>query len=117
MEFLKENAKKFLELAEECFERKDYKLVMFFVDQFFQLGLKYLLMRRYGEFPKSHSLKLLFQLTRDDKTMDFYRKNSDILREIELAYVASRYFDVDYSERVASRSLKLAKEFLTVMED
>ena len=70
----------------------------------------------FREFPKTHNLKVLFELTEDEKLTEFYRNNVDLLREIELSYVASRYFDVEYSKNVAEKSLNLAKKFLKVVE-
>ncbi len=111
MEFLKRNALKFLDEAEEAFEKKDYGFTMFFVDQFFQLILKYILYRKYGEYPKTHSLKYLFELTRDGELIGYYRSNLDLFREVELSYIASRYMDIEYSENVARRALNLARDF------
>ncbi len=116
MEFLKRNALKFLKKAEESFEEGDYNFTMFFVEQFFQLALKYFLYEKYGDFPRTHSLKALFELAKDEKLTRFYEENMDLLREVELSYVASRYFDVEYSENVAERSLKLAKKFAEVLK-
>ncbi len=116
MEFLKKNALKFLQEAEDSFARGDYSFTMFFVEQFFQLMLKYLLYRRYGDFPRTHSLKTLFDLTKDENLQKFYRDNLDLVRDIELSYIASRYMDVDYSEAVARKALNLAKRFLELVE-
>lgn len=111
MEFLKRRATRFLELAEEMVQRGDYIMAMFFIEQFFQLSLKYLLYVKYGEFPKTHSLKMLLELMKDDRFTEFYRENLDLIRDIELSYVASRYFDVEYSEASVKRALDLAKKF------
>ncbi|QOJ79012.1 HEPN domain-containing protein [Infirmifilum lucidum] len=115
MEFLRGNALKFLGLAEEMLERGDYGLAMFFVEQFFQLSLKYVLYRKYGDFPKTHSLRILFELTKEERYTEFYRENLDLLREIKLSHVASRYFDVEYSEGVARRAVGLARRFREVV--
>lgn len=112
MEFLKKNALKFLEEAREAFGKGDYNLTMFFVEQFFQLSLKYLLYKKYGDFPKTHSLKVLFELTKDKSLIEYYRENLDLFRDIELSYIASRYLDVEYSDRVARQALSLAENFL-----
>ncbi|WP_156967395.1 HEPN domain-containing protein [Geoglobus ahangari] len=37
-----------------------------------------------------------------------------ILRELELSYVASRYFDVDYSEDVARKGVETVRKFMEV---
>ena len=109
MEFLKRNALKFLSEAEEAFVRRDYSFTMFFVEQFFQLALKYILYKKYGDFLKTHSLRTLFELTRDSSLVSYYRCNLDLFREIELSYIASRYMDVEYSEEVARKALNLAE--------
>ncbi len=70
------------------------------MEQFFQLTLKYLLAKKYGEFPKTHSLKILFELTKDDGL-----------------YIAARYFDVEYTRNVAERCLNLAKKFKELIEN
>ena len=115
MEFLKKNALKFLSEAEESFNKKDYNMTMFFIEQFFQLSLKYVIYKKYGEFPKTHSLKLLFEIIKDENLIKLYRENLDTFREIELSYIASRYLDVEYSERIAKESLELAKRFKEVL--
>ena len=117
MEFLKRKALKFLEKASESFNKKEYEFTMFFIEQFFQLILKYILYKKFGDFPKTHSLRILFELTKDNNLIEFYRQNLDLFREIELAYVASRYFDVEYSENIAKKALDLAKEFLNKFYD
>lgn len=115
MDFLKRNALKFLEEAQESLKRGDYAFTMLFVEQAVQLALKYLLAKRFGDFPKTHSLKLLFELTGDDELMTFYRENVDLIREIELAYIASRYIDVEYTKAVAERALQLAEKLMEVI--
>ena len=114
MEFLKKNAMKFLEKAQESFEKGEYNFTMFFVEQFLQLMLKFFIAKKFGDFPRTHSLKLLFEITENDDFLKFYRENLDVLREIELSYVASRYFDVEYSREIAEKSLSVAKKFLEV---
>ncbi len=116
MEFLKKNALKFLSEAEESFGKKDYNMTMFFIEQFFQLSLKYVLYKKYGEFPKTHNLKLLFEITKDNELIKCYRENIDTFREIELSYIASRYMDVEYTEGVARKSLELAEKFKEVLQ-
>ena len=86
------------------------------MEQFLQLSLKYLIGKKYGDYPKIHNLRSLFELTKDGAFLDFYKQNLDTFREIELSYIASRYLDIEYSPTIAEKSLKLAKEFLGVFE-
>ena len=114
MEFLKKNALKFLIKAEDSFKNGEFNFTMFFIEQFFQLSLKYIISRKYGDFPRTHSLKILFELTKDERLFKFYKENLDVLREIELSYIASRYFDVEYTRKIAENSLRVAEKFLEV---
>ncbi len=112
MEFLKQKAIRFYSKAIESFEKGEYDFAMFFVEQSIQLGLKFLISKKFGEIPKTHSLRILFELA---ELENFYRSNLDVLREIELAYTASRYFDVEYSKQIAERSISIAKKFLELL--
>lgn len=112
MEFLKQKAIRFYSKAVESFEKGEYDFTMFFVEQSIQLGLKFLISKKFGEVPKTRNLRTLFELAELEK---FYRENLDLLREIELAYTASRYFDVEYSKEIAEKSLSIAKRFLNLL--
>lgn len=105
---------KFLKKAEESLKDGEYNFAMFFAEQAIQLMLKYLIAKKFGEFPKTHNLKTLFYLTDDEMLIKFYEDNIDILREPELSYVASRYFDVDYSEDIARRGIEAVRKFMEV---
>ena len=74
--------------------------------------MKYILYKKYGEFPKTRILKMLLELTKDENLIKYYRENLDLFRDIELSYIATRYFDVECSENVVKKSLKLAEDFV-----
>ena len=61
-------------------------------------------------------MDFLFELVRDDELMTFYKENVDLIREIELACIASRYTDVEYTEAVAERALQLAGRLMEVIK-
>jgi len=42
---------------------------------------------------------MLLELLKEEEFNRYYKENLDLFREIELSYIASRYFDVEYSER------------------
>lgn len=46
--------------------------------------------------------------------LKFYKENLDVLRETEPSYIASRYFDVEYSMKIVENSLMVAEKFLDV---
>jgi len=55
-EILRRRAEAFMRHAGEDFDRGDYDLVLFHVEQAVQLYAKYLLYRKLGDFPKTHSI-------------------------------------------------------------
>jgi len=64
-ELLKNRALGFPRDARMDFENRDYDLVLFHIEQFAQLYSKYLLYKRIGDYPKTHSLlRLLSNLAR-----------------------------------------------------
>ena len=78
-EVLRRRALAFLKDAEVDYERGDYDLVLFHVEQFLQLYLKYLLYKRLGDSPKSHSLvRLVKDVARvydSNRLREFYGEN------------------------------------------
>lgn len=59
---LKKRARAFLDSAKADFERGDYDLVLFHVEQFLQLYLKYLLYLKLGDYPKTPSVTRLREI-------------------------------------------------------
>ncbi len=116
MDFIRKNAIKFLEKAEESYRRNEYNFAVFFAEQSLQLFLKYHIGKKYGEFPKTHSLKTLFELTESKSLRSIYHENVDTVRELELSYVASRYMDVEYSQKAAWKCIELVKKVREVIE-
>jgi len=115
MEFLKKNAIKFLKKAEDSYSRNEYNFAVFFAEQALQLSLKFI-GKNYGEFPKTHNLRILFELTDNNDLMNLYSHNVDTVRELELSYVASRYMDVEYSQEIALRCIELVKRVKEVIK-
>ena len=120
MNLLKRRAKAFLESARADYARGDYDLVLFHVEQFLQLYLKYLLYRRIGDYPKTHSLiRLLRDVMRvygDNVLREFYEENMEALYLLEEAYITSRYLPREYDREIAERILGFAKKALEVLE-
>lgn len=117
---LKKRAKAFLEDAEIDFSRNYYDLVLFHVEQFLQLYLKYLLYRKIGDYPKTHSLvrlvKDVYRVYNNDRLRKFYNKNLEVFYLLEEAYISSRYLPRKYDRDIAKRILDFAKKALEVLE-
>lgn len=119
-DFLKRRAKAFLESAQADFTRGSYDLVLFHVEQFLQLYLKYLLYMKIGDFPKTHSvvrlIKDVIKVYNDYRLREFYEENLETLYLLEEAYITSRYLPREYDKDIAKRVLNFAKKVLEVLE-
>ncbi len=110
---MRRRAEAFFEVARGDYERGFYDLVLFHVEQFLQLYLKYLIYRRVGDFPKTHSLTRLFrdviEVYGSDDLRGFYEGNLEMIYLLEEAYVSSRYLPREYDEVIAARALRFAE--------
>ena len=117
---MKRRARAFLESAKADFNRGDYDLVLFHVEQFLQLYVKYLLYLSLGDYPKTHSLtrllKDLKKVRQEDVLKRFYDENLEMINLLEEAYITSRYLPREYDEEIARRALEFAEKALEVME-
>ncbi|ADC64911.1 HEPN domain protein [Ferroglobus placidus DSM 10642] len=113
MEIFLSRAKKFEELASVAFEKRMYDIAAFHIEQSLQLYLKYIFAKEVGYFPKTHSLKKLFEQASsiDEKFRDFYYKNEIILKDIEDSYVLARYLPREYSESEVGKMFEILRKF------
>ena len=119
-DFLKKRAKAFLESAQADFERGNYDLVLFHVEQFLQLYLKHLLFKKIGDYPKTHFLirlmRSVIKVYNENRLQEFYEKNLETMYLLEEEYIASRYLPRQYDKEIAERILKFADKVLKVLE-
>jgi len=117
---LKKRALGFLENAKDNFKREEYDLVLFHVEQFLQLYLKYLLYKKVGVYPKTHSptylLKEIMKIHNNGELKRFYEKHLEMLNLLEDAYITSRYLPREYNRELAERVLEFIKKALEVLE-
>lgn len=112
MDFLKERSGAFFRGAERYFEEKEYALSAFNVEQAVQLLLKNFLRSHLGDFPKTHSLKILF----DDcsklcpELSKVYDDSVSLISDIEDAYIMARYFDKEYDELEIEKMLQFYRD-------
>ncbi|RLI89634.1 MAG: hypothetical protein DRO65_03930, partial [Candidatus Altiarchaeales archaeon] len=90
VEFLKENANAFYRNAKRLLNEQEYKLAAFEIEQSLQLYLKYFLARKIGDFPKTHSLKRLFEecIRFCPEIKKLFEDNINTIGDIEGAYIA-----------------------------
>ncbi len=119
-ELLRKRALDFLEEAEHLLQSGKFDIGVFSLEQYCQLMTKYELLKRTGEFPHTHSLKLLLsRLSQSKKDVQslLTEKNIIYIGLLEDAYVASRYLPRIYDETEAEELLKFVKEvFRPVVE-
>ena len=117
---LKGRAKAFLEDAKVDFTRGDYDLVLFHVEQFLQLFLKYLLYQKIGDYPKTHSVvrlvRDLIKVYESNGLQEFYDESLETLYLLEESYIASRYLPREYDKEIAEIILKFSEKALEVLE-
>ncbi len=118
-DFLKRNAEYFKKKAREAFEEGVYSFALFFAEQAFQLYIKYILAKRFGDYPKTHRFSVLFELlcnvVADAKK--FYEENVELFEILEDSYVGVRYLGREYSRNTAEKALKVLDKFKEAFKD
>ncbi len=111
-----ERAEKFRKNAEFNFKNGDYDLAMLHIEQSMQLLIKAKLLDLKGYFERTHSLrKLLSEIKEIEGVSEFLADYKTVLRNLERAYITSRYyFEEFFKEEVeeAFEALKEVKEIL-----
>ena len=115
---LKEKAKVFEEEAFEAFSKERYFLVLFFVEQSIQLYIKHILLKKFGDYPKTHNLRVLFkELNKVVNLQKFLEENEDIIDLLVTSYIESRYTEVEFSKKSAEKALEFLKKFKEIIKD
>ena len=120
-EFLKDRAKRFLDVAKTDLDKQYYDLCLFHVEQMLQLILKYLIALKTDDFPRTQYLSVLFKdvdkLYKGKGMMKVYKDNISIITALEQAYIGSRYLDVKFDREVALEAIKFAKSFMKLAKE
>ncbi len=117
-EFLKRNADEFLKNAKYLLNQGIYNLAAFNVEQAVQLLLKYLLAKKLGEFPKTHSIKrpIVEASSFCPKLAETLEEHVNVIGEIEVAYVTSRYYPMEFLESEVRNMLSVAEKIREEVE-
>ncbi|MEM2637239.1 MAG: HEPN domain-containing protein [Candidatus Korarchaeota archaeon] len=101
----------FIRNAYDNLKSGDNDLAMFHVEQACQLILKAKFLDLVGHFEKTHSLvKLargLGEIISNEEINKFIEENNRVLRNLERAYVLSRYYPVDFDREEVEEALKV----------
>ena len=111
VEVLLKRAEGFIKDAIEDLKREDFDLAMFHVEQACQLIIKAKLLDLTGYFEKTHSLRRLLRdlasVVESDELEKFVEDNWTVLRNLEFAYIASRYLPEEFRREEVEEALKL----------
>lgn len=110
VEILLKRADGFIKDALEDLKRGDYDLAMFHIEQASQLIIKAKLLDLTGYFEKIHSLRRLLKdlsmIMESDELKCFLDNNWSTMRNLEFAYVASRYLPEEFRKEEVEDALK-----------
>lgn len=121
--FLKERADRFLKEGRRLLEEKVYDLAAFNLEQSAQLFLKYTLFLKLGDYPRTHSLRLLLtQLSMVDKAYrikieHFLEEKIETLSNLEDAYLTSRYLPKEFTEKEIRLMEKFVIELIGLLKE
>ncbi|ADC66534.1 HEPN domain protein [Ferroglobus placidus DSM 10642] len=111
-----ERSKKFERDAKFDFDNGDYDLAMFHIEQAMQLLIKAKLLDLKGYFERTHSLrKLLSELKDVEGVEDFLKKYKIVLRNLERAYVTSRYYFEEFFREEVEEAFKALEELRRIL--
>ncbi|MDK2796256.1 MAG: hypothetical protein PWQ22_1509 [Archaeoglobaceae archaeon] len=119
VEIMLKRAEGFIRDAMEDLKRKDWDLAMFHIEQASQLVIKAKLLDLTGYFEKTHSLRRLLSdlssLSGFENLEGFVRENWATLRNLEFAYIASRYLPEEFRENEVEVALNFYKKLREIL--
>ena len=119
-EKLKERAKYFFNESIRDSVNKRYDIALFHLEQALQLGIKAYLLKTKGDFPKTHDLNELINLTDNDCLRKISSRRWYVISILTDAYIGSRYLlrDYTYNEYKACRNfVREALKCLNIIKD
>lgn len=72
-----------------------FDLALVHLEQSLQLLLKAKIFEKFGEFPTTHSVKVLLKTLGEE---DLLNKNREIINILETSYIAGRYYDIEFEK-------------------
>ena len=121
-DFLKEKAETFLEDAQYDISREKWFAAAFHLEQTVQLYLKYFLFKKYGDYPKIHSLNELFDefkkgFPEKSKEIEKIQKDkASVIGDLNQAYITSRYLPVDFTRQQIEKMLEFATDLIKFLK-
>jgi HEPN domain-containing protein len=114
IEILLKRAEVFKEDAENDFKNKNFDVCMFHLEQAAQLLIRAKLLEVKGSFQRTHSLRaLLLELAeswKKEEIKKFIEENKEVLRDLERAYISSRYIYEEFFEEEVKRAFDVVEK-------
>ena len=104
-EKLIDRSKHFLKIAIFDAKNEKYDIALVHLEQALQLLLKAKIYEKTSEFPITHSIKILLKELNEKEIIE---KNREIINVLETAYIAGRYYDIEYEKK----DFEIAFEFV-----
>ncbi|AMQ19504.1 DNA-binding protein [Thermococcus peptonophilus] len=110
-----------MELAESAFGEEKYDAAIFLAEQALQFYLKALLIKYANVRLRTHSVRELLAalgkaLEAEEKVVDFIRSHRSLLRELEDAYIGTRYEPRRYYREDAEELMEFVREVMDFLE-
>ena len=119
--FLKEKAEKFEKYSAIFVKNKDYDFAAFHLEQNVQLSLKYSIALKLGDFPKIHPINILLTNLCDcapeikKNIEELIKKNENTIKNIDKAYLTSRYYPINFTEQEILSMLDFVNELKSIL--
>ncbi|MCC6028471.1 MAG: HEPN domain-containing protein [Archaeoglobus sp.] len=108
-EEMAKRAKHFLRISSYDVATGRYDIALFHIEQAVQLALKAYLFRVFGDFPKTHSVKELIDLSENECLKRLSEDKWYVIDILEDAYIGGRYFIRRYGEKEYREAEKFAE--------
>lgn len=121
VEVLLQRSEDYMELADSAFNEEKYDAAIFLAEQALQFYLKALLIKYADLRLRTHSVRELLAalgkvLEAEDKVADFIRSHRSLLRELEDAYIGTRYEPRRYYREDAKELIEFVGEVMDFVE-
>ena len=112
-------AESFFRDAKYDLENNDYDLAMFHIEQAVQQLIKAKLLDLKGSYERTLSLRKLLNdlssLIKSDRIRDFIKENRKVLRDLERAYISSRYYYEEFFRDEVENAMKIYYELRDIL--
>lgn len=105
-----ERARHFYRVSEYDVSSSRYDIALFHLEQAVQLAVKAYLLKAVGDFPRTHSLRDLIEITENQCLKQLADEKWYVVDILEDAYIGSRYFIRRYGDKECSEAKKFVEE-------